>query len=193
MNIHLGQMHAASFATDAKHLGFVLARYHFVSRMLRGAKFVLEVGCGDGTGAQIVKQSVEHLIGIDRDPTSAGEQWDILRGPFASVELDAVYALDVLEHIDPVHEDCALRNMRAHLKPHGTMIIGMPSYESQPYASELSRRYHVNCKTGQQMFETLGRHFHNIFLFGMQDMTLHTGFDQMCHYRLALCTGARGR
>lgn len=194
MNIHLGQMHAASWATDPKHLGFVLRRYHFVARMLQGMRRVLEVGCGDGTGAQIVRSAVGQLIGVDRDPTSAGEQWDILRGPYdGAIDLDAVYALDVLEHIDPVQEDMALSNMRAYLLPHGTMIIGMPSHESQPYASELSRRYHVNCKTGQQMRETLGRHFRNVFLFGVNDYALHDGFDQFCHYRMAICTGARGR
>src|SRR5712672_4184330 len=41
----LGEMHAASFATDPKHLGFVLARYKHVSRWLVGMDRVLEVGC----------------------------------------------------------------------------------------------------------------------------------------------------
>jgi hypothetical protein len=27
-------------------------------------------------------------------------------------------------------------------------------------------------------------------VFGMNDEVLHTGFGPMCHYRLAICTGA---
>ena len=185
-------MHAASFATDPKHLGFVLARYHFVARMLQGAHSVLEVGCGDGTGAQVVRSSVEYLALIDADRNSVGEWHDMVAdGPYDLMPWDAVYALDVLEHIEPTDEDVFFRNINASLKPRGTVIIGSPSLESQPYASELSRRYHVNCKTGQQMRETLGRHYHNVFMFGMNDSALHTGFDQMCHYRLAVCTGKR--
>lgn len=198
MNVQLGPMHDHSFRTDPKHLGFVLRRYHFVARMLRGCKFVLEVGCGDMTGAPIVRNVVENYIGIDPDPTYGPHKdclvHDILDGPVGQgSSFDGVFALDVLEHIEPTDEDKFFRNIIATLKPHGTVIIGAPSLESQPYASELSRRHHVNCKTGQQMCETLNRHFRNVFLFGMNDYALNDGFDQMCHYRIALCTGARDR
>ena len=187
----IGAMHAESFASDPKHLGFVLRRYHFVARMLRGAECVLEVGCGDGTGAQIVKQVVDEWIGIDREPVSAGKQWDILTGPYETRTLDAVYAIDVLEHISPDQEDRALMNMRTHLRPRGTCIIGMPSAESQLYASALSKQHHVNCKTEHQLQITMRRHFHTVFMFGLNDYTLHDGYGPMCHYRFAVCVGGR--
>lgn len=189
--LDIGPHHTASFATDPKHLGFVLRRYHFVARMLRGCDRVLEVGCGDGTGAQLVRPVVNHLIGIDRDATSAGAQWDILAGPFKTEMLDAVYALDVLEHIPPEQEDWCLLNMRTYLRPHGIMIIGTPSRESQPHASRLSKLYHVNCKTEDELRGTMQRHFHNVFVFGLNDYTLHDGFGPLCHYRLVLCAGGR--
>lgn len=192
MSVQLGAMHSASFATDPKHLGFVLARYHFAARMLAGLHSVLEVGCGDGTGAQIVRGSVHYLALIDADPNSVGERHDMVDdGPYDLMPWDAVYALDVLEHIVPADEDVFLGNIVRTLKPHGCVIIGTPSLESQPYASELSRLYHVNCKTEDGLRETLQRHFHNVFLFGMNDATLHTGFGAMCHYRLAVCAGKR--
>lgn len=197
MNVHLGQMHAASFETDPKHLGFVLRRYHFVARMLRGAKEVIEIGSGDGTGANIVRPAVGMLVLSDAEPQQhLTVKWNPVDGKCPGPQLgrfDAAYSLDVLEHVAPTDEDKFFRNIIATLKPHGTVIIGSPSLESQPYASELSRRYHVNCKTGQQMCETLSRHFRNVFLFGMNDYALNDGFDQMCHYRIALCTGARDR
>jgi SAM-dependent methyltransferase len=191
-NLDLGSMHAASFRDDAKHVGFVLRRYHFVARMLQGAGRVLEVGCGDGTGAPIVRAAVKEWIGIDRDEDCSGYVWDILYGPYeAAHDLDGVYAIDVLEHIPPDREDWALVNMRSHLKPHGKLIIGMPSRESQMHASSLSRLHHVNTKSEDELVETMGRHFHTVYILGLNDYTLHDGFGPMCHYRFALCSGKR--
>jgi 2-polyprenyl-3-methyl-5-hydroxy-6-metoxy-1,4-benzoquinol methylase len=196
MNVHLGSMHAASFSTDPKHLGFVLARYKFVAKMLKGYGRVLEIGCGDGTGAQIVQPVVGRLVGVDSQIPVAKyftlefEQHDILSGPFGG-EWDACYALDVLEHIKPDDENNVLRNITECMTPDGALIIGMPSKESQPYASELSRLHHVNCKTEDELRETMSRHFHNVFMFGMSDEVVHTGFGPLCHYRLAIGVGKR--
>lgn len=197
MNAGLGAMHAASFDSDPKHLGFVLRRYHFVARMLRGARDVLEVGCGDCTGARIVAASVRHLEGCDiagYGSLAYGMRrhvHDMVSGPlfFDGSTWNAIYALDVLEHIAPANEDAFFTNINASLDRRGTVIIGTPSLESQPYASALSRQQHVNCKTGAQFIDTLRRHYHNVFLLGLNDYALHDGFDQLCHYRLGLCTG----
>jgi 2-polyprenyl-3-methyl-5-hydroxy-6-metoxy-1,4-benzoquinol methylase len=199
----LGTMHAASFATDPKHLGFVLARYKFVAKMLTDQRHVLEVGCGDGTGGRLVKAAVWCLTGVDAILDFAIRsaaafpiaQHDMVSGPFLRpgglMELapfDAAYALDVLEHVQPEDEGQFLSNVVASIKPGGVFIVGSPSLESQPYASELSRRHHCNCKTEDGLRTTLKKHFANVFLFGMQDETLTTGFGPMCHYRLAICT-----
>lgn len=201
----LGEMHAASFASDPKHLGFVLARYTFVAKMLYGKRHVLEIGCGDGTGAKVVAPAVNYLYGIDREelPNYSGPfvKMDIIedadRIPFLDWHgpengMDAVFALDVLEHIQPRSEDAFIGNMKFFLRnEHGVCIIGMPSLESQPHASALSKQHHVNCKTEEGLRSTMSRHFRNVFMFGMNDATLHTGFGPMCQYRLALCTGKR--
>ena len=187
----LGEMHSASFGTDPKHLGFVLARYKFVAKMLAGKNHVLEVGCGDTTGARVVRPAVGQLIGVDvkqcEDPCIPIIVHDFLEDPLDD-QFDAAYALDVLEHIQPAREIIFLSNLVASIKPGAPVIIGTPSKESQAYASDISRRYHVNCKTEDQLRKTLSEHFANVFLFGMNDETLHTGFGPMCQYRLAVCT-----
>ena len=192
MQAQLGDMHAASFATDPKHLGFVLARYKFVARMLQGYGRVLEVGCGDTTGARLVKPVVGLLIGVDAhryesEPCIDVFSHDMIKASFGG-PYDAAYSLDVLEHVAPEDEHEFLANIKKSLVAGGVLIIGSPSKESQVYASELSKAHHVNCKTEDELRDTLWRHFRNVFLFGMNDETLHTGYGPMCHYRLAICT-----
>lgn len=191
--VDLGEMHAASFASDPKHLGFVLARYKFVAKMLTGAGKVLEVGCGDGTGARVVKAYVGQWFGIDKQEqlllSKEFRRHDILEGPYGY--WDAVYALDVMEHIAPENEDVFLGHITSMIDLAGVCIIGMPSLESQVYASPQSVAGHVNCKTEEGLRESLQKWFRNVFLFGMNDETLTTGFGPMCHYRLALCIGKR--
>src|SRR5207247_2527453 len=99
------------------------------------------------------------------------------------------YALDVLEHIPQENEDLFIKNMINSLNQQGVMIVGMPSLESQEYASLQSKIGHVNCKSGKALKDCLSRYFHNVFIFSMNDEVVHTGFYPMAHYLFALCTG----
>lgn len=181
----------ALWETDPRMLGIRMARYKFVAKMLAGAGAVLEVGAGDGRLAQIVRPGVLALVCCDKDPQGPGVIQDDLTIARLRGEFDAIYALDVLEHVSVVEEHAFMRNLAASLTPHGTCIIGMPSAESQAYASPVSKAGHVNCKTEAGLRTLLRRHFHNVYLFGMNDEVVHTGFGPMCHYRLAICTSKR--
>jgi cyclopropane fatty-acyl-phospholipid synthase-like methyltransferase len=197
-------MASQAWYDDPKRLGFTLARYKFVAKMLSGAAHVLEVGCADAFGTRVVVQEVKKLTAVDFDPlfvedTKArmSDRWtfecrvhDMLNGP-VNGDFDAAYALDVLEHILPENEERFLRNMAQPLTPHGVMIIGMPSLESQPYASPLSKEGHVNCKTMPDLKALMQRFFHNVFMFSMNDEVVHTGYHKMAHYLFALCCGKR--
>jgi 2-polyprenyl-3-methyl-5-hydroxy-6-metoxy-1,4-benzoquinol methylase len=198
MNMHLGEMHAASYQTDPKHGAFVWARYNFVARMLAGSQRVLEVGCGDTSFAPVVAAVVDQLVGIDQqlytsEPKIQIAQHDILEGPYGdpATPWDAVYALDVLEHIRPEVEDVALSHMRYHLRSHGTMIIGMPSQESQVYASSESLKHHCNCKTEPSLLKTMRRHFRNVYPFGMNDSVLLCSYPPFMQYRFVIATGKK--
>jgi len=195
-------MLSTAWEEDPKRLAFTFARYKFVAKMVNGMGAVLEIGCGDSTGSWIVAQHVGHLTAIDKDKETLESRpalndahitsvvHDILEKPVAGL-FDAAFALDVLEHIHPEAEDAFIRNAAASLKPHGTCIIGMPSLESQVYASGRSKRGHINCKTEEGLRQTMERYFHCVYLFGMNDETLHTGFGPMCHYRFAIANSRR--
>lgn len=177
--------------TDPRMVGIRLARYKFVAKMLSGVSDVLEVGAGDGTLSKVVRAAVGNLVQCDLEPQGRDIiKADLTEAPLAGV-YDGIYALDVLEHVAPDAEQAFMRNLCASLYEFGTCIIGMPSAESQRYASPASWRSHVNCKTEEGLRVLMLQHFRNVYLFGMNDETLHTGFGPMCHYRLALCTGVR--
>lgn len=200
----LGLMTSQAWYDDPKRLTFTLSRYKFVAKMLAGSESVLEVGCADAFSTRIVVQEVKKLTAVDFDPlfvedTNArmSDRWkfecrvhDMLKGPVEG-HFDGMYALDVLEHILPENEERFLDNMAASLTPHGVMIIGMPSLESQPYASPLSKEGHVNCKTMPDLKKAMQGLFHNVFMFSMNDEVVHTGYHKMAHYLFALCCGRR--
>ena len=104
---------------------------------------------------------------------------------------DAIYSLDVCEHIHKDKEDTFLSNMLDNLEANGVMIIGMPSIESQVYASPGSKLGHVNCKSGPELKLLMEKYFQAVFLFSMNDEVVHTGFHKMAHYILAVCAHRR--
>jgi 2-polyprenyl-3-methyl-5-hydroxy-6-metoxy-1,4-benzoquinol methylase len=200
----LGLMTGWAWHDDPKRLAFTFSRYKFVAKMLSGRKRVLEVGCADAFGTRIVCQEVGEVTAVDFDPTFVKDvkkrmrsKWrfkcfrhDMLAGPVPG-EFDGAYALDVLEHIAPKREARFLENLTASLTPHGAVIIGMPSLESQAYASDISRAGHVNCKSMPDLKKTMEKYFFNVFMFSMNDEVVHTGYYKMAHYLLALCCERR--
>lgn len=200
----LGLRSSQSWHDDPKHLLFRLSRYKFVARMLADSEHVLEIGCGDAFGTRLVQQAVKRLSATDFDEVfmedvkaRMAERWrfhvfthDLLAGPIHG-EYDGIFALDVLEHIREADEHTFLTNALAPLTAHGVAIVGIPSLESQVYASPTSRAGHVNCKNMPELKKTMHRYFHNAFMFSMNDEVVHTGFHPMAHYLFAVCAGKR--
>lgn len=189
---------------DPRRLGFVLARYKFVSKMFSGMNRVLEVGCADAFGTRVMCQEVKELTAIDFDPVFVEDvnrrmdpTWpfecfthDMLSGPVKG-PFDGAYAVDVIEHINAEDEDRFVGNMVKSLGPHGVCILGSPLLESQTYASPGSKAGHVNCKSGGDFCSLMARYFHNVFLFSMNDEVVHTGYHKMAHYLFAIGSDRR--
>lgn len=185
---------------DPKRLVFLLSRYKFVAKMLSGKSNVLEIGCADAFATRIVLQEVGQITAVDFDAVFVAdalehmdEQWkfqclvhDLLESPVPG-KFEAAYALDVLEHIPRENELSFLTNVVHSLSDQGVLIIGMPSLQSQAYASPPSKEGHVNCKDHQELRDLMLHFFHNVFIFSMNDEVVHTGFYKMAHYLFALC------
>ncbi len=197
-----GYMSSQVYRDDPKRLTFLLSRYKFVSKLLSGKARVAEIGCADAFGTPIVAKEVGQLDAYDFDPLFIADAkkrlpkrpnihfatHDLIAGPLpAAKPYDAAFACDVFEHIPPEREDAFLENIASSLTDQGVLILGMPSLESQIYASLPSKEGHVNCKSGDDFKTTMERHFQNVFLFSMNDEVVHTGFSKMAHYLFALC------
>ena len=194
-----GLMANNTWNTDPKRTLFTLSRYKFVSKMFEGMNSVLEIGCADAFGTRIVQQSVKKVTAIDFDEIFIKDieqrydaawplkyyQHDIIKAP-VSGKFDGLFSLDVLEHIKKKDENKFIKNCVKSLKKNGVMITGMPSLESQKFASPASKKGHVNCKSGNDFKKIFEKYFHNVFLFSMNDEVIHTGFNKMSHYLMLL-------
>jgi 2-polyprenyl-3-methyl-5-hydroxy-6-metoxy-1,4-benzoquinol methylase len=191
---------------DPKHNLFTLARYKFCTRMLIGKKRLLEVGCGDGFGLDIVLHELKPtvLTGVDFDQQVVQSnrqrfaQYPNVRFLDLDVTEEAVpdtydgaWCIDVIEHIQPKCERAFLDNIVNCLDEHAIFVIGTPNATAQRYACEGSRVSHINLKDAQSLRRLVAERFFNVFLFSMNDEVVHTGFYPMAHYLFAMGVGPR--
>jgi 2-polyprenyl-3-methyl-5-hydroxy-6-metoxy-1,4-benzoquinol methylase len=204
--VTLGPWASNIWRHDPRHLGFLLARYKFVAKMLSQQKRVLEIGCGDATGTPIVLQTVGSIHGIDFEPivledarkrfehekiTNASfAVHDIVEMPVADT-FDAAFALDVIEHIPPSKELRFIANTARSLSQHGVAILGTPNVTASAHASAASKAGHVNLKSAETLRNLLTYSFHTVFIFSMNDEIVHTGFYPMAQYLLGVGVGVR--
>jgi 2-polyprenyl-3-methyl-5-hydroxy-6-metoxy-1,4-benzoquinol methylase len=202
--ISLGLLKSREWISDPRRFLFSQSRYKFVSKLLSGRKNVLEVGCGDAFNAPIVMQEIGNLTVTDFDPEFIEDAkahvqpeypyearvHNFLDGPMEG-RFDAVYLLDVLEHIEAKDEARFIGNIMACLTGDAVMIVGMPSLESQIHASQGSKAGHVNCKSAPDLKYTMETFFHSVFMFCMNDEVVHTGYHKMAHYVIAVCAHPR--
>lgn len=196
----LGPMSSFTWNNDPKRLVFVLSRYKFVASILEGEENVLEVGCGDSFASRIVAQAAKKLTVSDVDIEFLESAENISKEPFeysikklnlceapSKTKYSSAFLLDVLEHIPPQEEDIFLSNLKLSVNKGSKIVIGMPSLESQKFASPASKEGHVNCQTKSQLKKTLEKYFTAVFVFSMNDEVIHTGFAPMSHYLMAIC------
>ena len=205
VEIPLGAPSSYSLTHDPKHLAFVLSRYKFCAKMLEGKKTVMEIGSGDGIGLPIIAQAVGHLYCVDWDERHIASIKKRLSGHFKNVTLqhhdvnvappgimvDAAFSIDVLEHVDPRKEDQFMKNILACLPHEGVLVTGTPNIAASAYASPCSQVQHINLKSMKTLRELMERYFENVFMFGMNDEVLHTGYGPLCHYLWSVAAGVK--
>lgn len=199
----LGPYNLDSVIRDVKHLGFTLARYKFASKMMKKCKRIVEVGCGEGMGVfSFLSETNAEVTAIDFDeshieyvnknvlPYTRGRVkfvcQDIITQSYRGKKADGIICLDVIEHIHPDEERQFFENYVSILGKKGISILGTPNKYASQYASERSMIGHINLFTPERLTSTLEKYFTHTFLFSMNDEIVHTGYDKMAHYLMAL-------
>jgi len=201
--VALGPYFTYAVKTDMKHLLFSFARYKFVYKMLSNMpnQSLLELGCNEGFLSMLLAERA-NVTGVDFDERAiawanqhyASDNLSFLCEDFLGKtfgKFDAVVSLDVIEHIDRDEERRYLNTVLDNLSDTGFAIIGTPNITSSEYMSEGSRLAHINLYSQERLYELFSEGFNNVFMFGMNDEVLHTGYAPMCHYIFALACGKR--
>jgi hypothetical protein len=182
---------------DPRQLAMLLARYKFVAKMLSGIPNAAEVGCGDVFGSRIVLQQIPELTVYDFDQLSVGDirerqekLHDVVMRPLPRKH-DALFSLNVLEHLDLADEHAFLANLCESLSENGLLIIGSSSVESQPWASQPNGPGQINRKSGKQLKALLEKYFAHVFIFSMTDDVVQAGFSSTANYFFALCAKSK--
>ena len=187
---------------------FTAARYKFVARMLEPRKnaTALELGCSNGFGTRYIRQKCDlrKLIGVDFDHNAieaakaevADTVCEFLEGDFLLQDYkpliyegggyNCVYAMDVIEHIPKIEEQKFVDTLWQNIADDGFAVVGTPNVTMYSYASSWNKLRHINNFNQQRLYDLLSTRFNQVFIFGMTDEVLHTGFYPMCCYIIAL-------
>jgi len=201
--ITLGNHWSFNILNDPKRLAFVLSRYKFAAKMIPKGKRILELGCSEGIGVPILTEFSSHYTGVDMDSEAidvAIRNWGSENRVFLCEDFlgkiygkfDAIVSLDVLEHIEPAVSHVFFDTIFKNLSDNGIAILGTPNITSSAYASEASRLGHINLYDAERLKKDMERLFYNVFVFGVNDEVVHTGFYAMCHYLICIGCYKRG-
>jgi ubiquinone/menaquinone biosynthesis C-methylase UbiE len=94
-----------------------------------GTESLLDVGCGDGGVARLLRERVHDVVAIDVEPSGAwqdgpGLTFNVADGeslPFESASFDVVHSKDSLHHMNS--PELAVAEYHRVLKPGGTVLI----------------------------------------------------------------------
>lgn len=195
--IELGRHWSYNLFNDPKRLAFVLSRYKFAAKMACHDARVLELGCSEGIGAPILSEFAKSYTGVDFDSTAtntARTNWESDKCHFIEDdflgksygEFDALVSMDVIEHIHTEYENLYIETIAKNLCEEGVCVIGTPNITSDCHASPASRAGHVNLFDGERLKNLFSSIFHNVFLFGVNDEVVHTGYSPMAHFLVVL-------
>jgi 2-polyprenyl-3-methyl-5-hydroxy-6-metoxy-1,4-benzoquinol methylase len=174
-----------------------MSYYKFASKLFGRNKKILDVGCSEGLGTWLLAVECGYAKGIDLDEAAietGKRNWVDRKIDLETVNFfdfddngyDGLVSFDVIEHILPKNVETFWRKVTGCLKHDGIAIIGTPNITSSQYASEITRKGHVNMYSGERLEKEMLGYFTHVFMFGANDEVVHTGFLPMAHYLIAV-------
>ena len=160
-----------------------VARYEFACDYVENKK-VLDIACGTGYGAAILRKSgASYVLGVDisNDAISfAKAQYseygiefktgDILETKLPESSFDVVVSFETLEHIND--QDAGLLALKRLAKPLGKVIISSPNRKltspGKGISGECNNAFHAIEYTETEFAETLSKYFFIECLYGQR-------------------------
>jgi len=105
---------------------------NMIERICHGSRLIVDFGAGSGTFAEIVRAQGHDVACIEPDPAQAANLGAAGFPTFAScsemkpASADAVYTLNVLEHIED--DAAAVRAIADILRPGGRLLVYVPAF-----------------------------------------------------------------
>ncbi|MDJ0652386.1 MAG: class I SAM-dependent methyltransferase [Simkaniaceae bacterium] len=196
--MHLGRYASHWFFKTPRKVLHSMSYYKFAAKMIGPHKRVLDVGCNEGLGTFLVGKECGFAKGFDFDKNAIERAQKNFSEPFVAFEMgdflenseeekwDAIINFDVIEYIMPQRASDFLAGIAGQLTPEGIAIIGTPSKISQEFASEVSKKGHVNIYSHDRLEEEMRKHFECVFMFSANDEVIHTGYLPLAHYFITL-------
>lgn len=203
MNITFGKYVSHWINNTPRRLLFALSYYKFAANLIGGNKKILDIGCNEGLGTYLLSQKCGYAKGLDFDKDAiqiAKNNYNFSNIEFADTDFlktneenkwDAIVNFDVIEHIMPKNADIFLKKIQIALKNNGLLIVGTPSLISQQFASEVTKKGHINVYTHDRLEAEIKKHFKYVFLFSCHDELVHTGFLPMANYYISIGCGKK--
>jgi 2-polyprenyl-3-methyl-5-hydroxy-6-metoxy-1,4-benzoquinol methylase len=194
----LGRYASYWYYKTPRRLLHSLSYYKFAAKLIGKEKRVLDVGCNEGLGTWVLAKECGQAKGIDFDEAAIATAKENFPSPSIAFEVsdiltqssgecwDAVVNFDVIEHIYPEHEEQFMAALKNNITDTGLVVIGTPSLISQQFASEISKKGHVNVYAPARLEALMQKHFEFSFLFAANDEVVHTGYLPLAHYLIAV-------
>jgi len=192
--VNLGRYASFWFHKTPRRVLHCMSYYKFASKLIGKGKRVLDVGCNEGLGTFLVGKECGFAKGVDFDEDAITQAQKNFKEPFVEFEAgdflkskdtgnwDAVINFDVIEHILPEHAHDFIEGIAKELTPEGLCVIGTPSKISQDFASEVSKKGHINIYSHERLEAEMREHFEFVFMFAANDEVVHTGYLPLAHY-----------
>lgn len=143
--------------------------YNYASRYVRGT--VMEIGCGEGYGYSLLKEKVDHYVGIDKKDVNSSS-WTSGSADFFRMKVpeltnipsnifDYVIAFQVIEHIPD--DNFFVKEISRVLKKGGCLLLTTPNKT----ASFTRNPWHVREYEPHQLADRLKLYFSEVNLQGL--------------------------
>lgn len=164
------------YSTYANYIG----RYQFASRFIAPGAQVLDLACGCGYGSAHLAEAPNRLVvGLDRSTEAidygrlhygSGRlqfvRADATAVPVRSGAMDAVVAMEMIEHIDDAK--AVLSEVRRVLKLSGLLLVSTPNRLVTGNGEKPSNPFHVREYTPDEFRALLKGEFEEVFLYGQE-------------------------